>query len=76
MFVPASRTFNLRGSYSGTGTNGEAPNFRGTTTIKNEIEPHGDYADAFRDYQPGRKSLEDIRAILGKASRAAWRFES
>lgn len=75
MFVPTSRTFNLRGRYEGTGGKSGAPNFAKSTTIKNEIQPHHDYAEAYRSYQPGRKSLQDISTLLGRASRAAWRFE-
>jgi hypothetical protein len=54
---------------------GNKQNFLGTTTIKEPIQPHLDYANAFRSYRPGQKSLDDIMDLVRQASRHAWRYE-
>lgn len=51
------------------------PNFVRTTTVKNEIQPHHDYADAFQKADLGPRALAEVDSILGKAARAAWRVE-
>lgn len=75
MFIPTSPTFNFRGKYTGTGGTRGAPNFAKATTVKNEIQPHHDYAEAAAQADLGPRALAEVNAILSKASRAAWRVE-
>ena len=75
MFVPVSRSFNFRGKWTGTGGSNGAPNFAKATTVKNEIEPHHDYADAFAKADLGPRALAEVNTILNKARIAAWRVE-
>lgn len=72
MFVPMSRTFNFRGKWTGTGGKGGGPNLAGVTTVKNEIDPHYDYRNAYLQFQPGRRSLQELNQLLRSASAAAW----
>lgn len=75
MFVPATG-FRENGKFArfeaGEGGSKGVPSFVKSTTVKNEIAPHHDYRNAFRDYRPGERSLQEVQEILRKASAAAW----
>jgi hypothetical protein len=83
MFVPKGKfrqqandgSFRFAKFQGGAGGSKGAPNFVKTTTIKNEIEAHGYYSDAFHRSDLGPRALAEVNAVLARASRAAWRVE-
>lgn len=78
MFIAATG-FRQGGKFARYGADAEeegrrgAPNFAKATTIKNPIEPHWDYRNAFRAYRPGQRSMQDVTRLLAMSSEAAWR---
>ena len=79
MFVPATVFRNALGQFGSTsfdevtGEERKAPNFARTTTIKNPIKAHWDYAEAKRDFNPGKRGVEDITYLLARYGEEAWR---
>lgn len=58
--------------YEGSGGRSGAPNFAKTTTIKNPIQAHHFYADAFRKYRGGQRALQAVEDVLAGLSEGMW----
>lgn len=76
MFIPATG-FRQQGQFARYGADVEegvrsAPNFARRTTIKNPIEAHHYYRDAFRRYSGGQRAVAVVDELLARASVAAW----
>ena len=81
MFIPTGGRIRLRrgGDYISRDDmledGGNKQNFVGTAVIREPILAHEDYANAYRSYRPGQKSLDDIAHLVREASRKAWMYE-